>query len=316
MTEHPELHVYGLPAALFQAPMAQAFPHRALVGFEGELDFAARLGEIEILLALQPPRGHWAGASRLRLIQIMGAGVDSLLPAPDLPRSVRIANGRGISGGVMAEYALGWMLHFARRVPRNAAQQASREWRMYAPSSLEGSTCGILGMGAIGATVARRAKAFGMRVLGTQRTPRPSEWADEVLGPDGTERVLSESDYVVVILPLTSETHGSLGAAVLDKLRPAAVLVNMARGGILDEVAVATMLREGRLRGAALDVFDEEPLPATSPLWDVPNLVVTPHVAGFSRDYLPRSFEIFVDNVRRLERGEALLNEIDRERGY
>ena len=90
----------------------------------------------------------------------------------------------------------------------------------------------------------------------------------------------------------------------------------MARGGIVDEVALATLLREGRLRGAALDVFDEEPLPATSPLWDVPNLVVTPHVAGFSRDYLPRSFEIFADNVRRLERGEALLNEIDRERGY
>jgi phosphoglycerate dehydrogenase-like enzyme len=171
-------------------------------------------------------------------------------------------------------------------------------------------------MGAIGEAVARRARAFGMRVLGTQRTPRPNEWAEEVLGPDGTERVLSESDYVVVILPLTSETRGCLGASMLEKLRPGAVLVNMARGGIVDEEALATMLRAGRLRGAALDVFDEEPLPATSPLWDVPNLVVTPHVAGFSRDYLPRSFEIFADNVRRLERGEALLNEIDRERGY
>jgi phosphoglycerate dehydrogenase-like enzyme len=128
--------------------------------------------------------------------------------------------------------------------------------------------------------------------------------------------VLAESDYVVVILPLTDETRGSLGEAMLSKLRPEAVLVNMARGGILDEPALAAMLREGRLRGAVLDVFDEEPLPEASPLWDVPNLVVTPHVAGFSRDYLHRVFEIFAENVRHLEAGEPLRNEIPRERGY
>lgn len=316
MAEHPMLHVWGLPAGLFAQPMAETFPGRELRGFEDEADFLARVGEIEVLFALRPPRGHWAGASRLRFIQILGAGVDALLPAPDLPAAVRIANGRGISGGVMAEHALAWMLHFARRVPRNAQQQARHEWRMYAPGSLEGGTLGILGMGAIGQALAERAKAFGMRVLGTQRTPRACPWADEVLGPEATERVLSESDFVVVILPLTPETKGSLGAAVLEKLRPEAVLVNMARGGIVDEVALATMLREERLRGAALDVFDEEPLPASSPLWDVPNLVVTPHVAGFSRDYLPQSFAIFADNVLRLERGDPLHNEIDRARGY
>jgi phosphoglycerate dehydrogenase-like enzyme len=316
MSEFPILHVTGLPAALFQEPMAQAFPDRELVGFEGEADFAERVGEIEVLLALRPPRDHWARAKRLRFIQIMGAGVDALLPAPDLPAGVRIANGRGISGDVMAEYALAWMLHFARRVSRNAEQQARHEWRMYAPASLAGATCGILGMGAIGETVAARAKAFGMRVLATQRTPEPSPHADEVLGSDGSERVLAESDYVVVILPLTPETRGSLDASLLSKLQPEAVLVNMARGGIVDEPALAAMLREGRLRGAVLDVFEQEPLPETSPLWDVPNLVVTPHVAGFSRDYLPRSFEIFAENVRRLERGDPLHNAIDRARGY
>ena len=141
-------------------------------------------------------------------------------------------------------------------------------------------------------------------------------FADEVLDSGGTERVLAESDYVVVILPLTPETRGSLDAATLSKLKPEAVLVNMARGGIVDQAAIATMLREKRLRGAALDVFDEEPLPASSPLWDVPNLVVTPHVAGFTRDYLPDSFGIFAENLRRLERGDPLVNEIDRARGY
>ena len=145
MPEFPVLHVVGLPASLFQELAARELPGRELRGFEDDADFAARVGEIEILFALRPPRGHWARAERLRFVQITGAGVDALLPAPDLAADVRIANGRGISGGVMAEHALGWMLHFARRVPRNAEQQARREWRMYAPAALEGATCGILG---------------------------------------------------------------------------------------------------------------------------------------------------------------------------
>ncbi len=316
MPRFPVLHVVGLPAKLFAEPAARAFPDRELRGFASDDEFVERVGEIEVLLALRPPRECWEGAARLQLIQTAGAGVDAVLPAPDLPAKVRIANGRGIHGPQMGEYALAMMLHFARRLAKNAQQQREHVWQMYAPSLLHGATCGILGMGAIGEAVAERARAFGMRVIGTQRTPRPSPHADEVVGAEETERVLAESDYVVVILPLTPETRGSLGAPVLSKLRPEAVLVNMARGGIVDEAALVAMLREGRLRGAALDVFEEEPLPASSPLWDVPNLVVTPHLAGFSRDYLPRVFEIFVENVGRLERGEPLRNEIDRARGY
>jgi phosphoglycerate dehydrogenase-like enzyme len=319
MPRFPVLHVVGLPAKLFEEPVARAFSGedaRELRGFESDADFAERVGEIEVLLALRPPRSCWAGARRLRLIQTAGAGVDAVLPAPDLPAGVRIANGRGIHGPQMAEHALAMMLHFARRLARNAEQQRAHVWQMYAPSLLHGATCGILGLGAIGEAVAERARAFGMRVIGTQRTPKPCPHADEVVGPEETERVLAESDYLVVILPLTPETRGALGASALSKLKPEAVLVDMARGGIVDETALAALLGAGRRRGAALDVFEVEPLPAESPLWEVPNLVVTPHLAGFSRDYLPRVFEIFVDNVRRLERGQALRNEIDRERGY
>jgi len=316
MPQHEVLHVVGLPPEPFLPWMAERLPGRELRGFEDEADFAARVEEIEVLLALRPPRGHWARAERLKLIQISGAGVDALLPAPDLPPEVLVANGRGISGSTMAEYALAWMLHFARRVPRNQEQQTRREWRLYASSMLEGATCGILGMGAIGEAVAARARAFGMRVLATQRTAKPSPHADELLGMDGTGRVLAESDHAVVILPLTGETRGLLDEAMLARLRPEAVLVNMARGGIVDETALARMLREGRLRGAVLDVFEEEPLPEASPLWDVPNLVVTPHVAGFRRDYLERVFEIFAENVLRLEAGRPLRNAIDRARGY
>jgi len=316
MPEFPVLHVVGLPASLFEEPVARGLPGKQVRGFQDDADFVARVGEIEVLLALRPPRGHWAGARKLELLQTAGAGVDAVLPAPDLPASVRICNGRGIHGPQMSEYALAMMLHFARRMPRNAEQQRERLWKMYAPSLLAGATCGILGMGAIGEAVAQKAKAFGMHVLGVQRTPKPCEHADEVLGTGETARVLAESDYVVVILPLTPETRGSLGREMLEHMKPEAVLVNMARGGIVDEAALADLLRDGSLRGAALDVFEEEPLPAESPLWEIPNLVVTPHVAGFSRDYLPDVFEIFADNVRRLERGEPLRNEVDRARGY
>ncbi len=310
------VHVVGLPPEALREPLAELLPGVEVRGFASEADFAARLPEVEVLFAFRPPRGHWARAARLRLIQTVGAGVDAVLPAPDLPQRVQIANARGIHGAQMAEYALGMMLHFARRVPELIEQQRRKQWRMLAPSLLRGATCGILGLGAIGEAVAERARAFGMRVLGTRRDPRPSPHADRVVGPEETEAVLGESDYVVVVLPLTAETRGRLGARALARLRPDAVLVNMARGGIVDEDALAALLREGRIRGAALDVFEEEPLPPGSPLWEVPNLVITPHVAGFSRDYLPAVLALFAENVHRLERGDPLRNPVDRHRGY
>ncbi len=187
---------------------------------------------------------------------------------------------------------------------------------MYAGLRLDGATVGILGLGAIGHSVARRCKALGMRVIGTRRSAEPLEAVDEVLGPEGTRRVLAESDVVVVVLPLTPETRGSLDAEALAAMKPRGLLVNVARGGIVDEAALARALEEGHLGGAAVDVFEEEPLPATSPLWTARNALVTPHVAGLARDYMSRVGRIFFENIRRLEKGEPLLNEVDRSRGY
>jgi phosphoglycerate dehydrogenase-like enzyme len=155
-----------------------------------------------------------------------------------------------------------------------------------------------------------------MRVIGTRRHPEPVAGVAEVLPPSKTRRVLAESDVVIVVLPLTPETEGLLDAEAIAAMKPGAHLVNIARGGIVDEVALAEALREGRLGGAALDVFEQEPLPPTSPLWDTPNLLVTPHVAGLSHDYLARLGEIFFENIRRLERGEPIVNPVDRDRGY
>ncbi len=293
-----------------------ALPDREVVVWNREDELRSGLPEVEVLLAFRPPRGVWAGATRMRLLHSMGAGVDGVLPAPDLPARVRIANARGIHGPQMSEFALALVLALAKRVPQALEQQRAHAWKPYGVTMLAGRTLGILGFGSIGAAVAERARAFGMRVIGTQRAPRPSPHAELVLGPRETDRVLRESNVLVVLLPLTPETRGAVGARELALLPEGALLVDLARGGIVDESALLAALRSGRLAGAALDVFAEEPLPASSPLWDAPNLIVTPHVAGLSPDYMERLTEIFVDNLAREESGLPLRNAVDRERGY
>jgi phosphoglycerate dehydrogenase-like enzyme len=309
------IHVYGLSAEAIQK-FESAFAEREVCALNGKADLEAAIGEIEVIFVFRPPRGVWSGARRLQLIQTIGAGVDTVLPAPDLPAGVRIANARGIHGEQMSEHALAMMLAFAKQLPRALANQRTRHWKLYTPGSLAGKTCSILGMGTIGRAVAERAKQFGMRVVGMQREPKPCRHADEVLPPEQIKRAVQQADYLVVILPKTPQTRKLLDAEILADLPSDAVLINMARGGIVDETAVANMLKEGRLRGAALDVFEEEPLPESSDLWMIPNLIITPHVAGLVPDYLDRVLKIFMDNLRRLENGRPLVNEIDRARGY
>ena len=310
------LHAYHAFGEALRPHLEEAFPERELVVWTDEAEFARGIDQAQALLALQAPRGHWHRAGRLRLIQMSGAGVDSLLPDADLPETVRVANCRGIHEPEMAEFTLALLLALAKRLPRAARQQAAGEWRMFAGQRLDGATLGILGLGAIGQSLARRCKALGMRVIGTRRSGEPLPDVDRVFGSAGTEQVLAESDAVVVLLPLTPETRGCIDAAMLAAMKPRALLVNVARGGIVDEEALAEALEQGRLGGAAIDVFEQEPLQAESPLWTARNALVTPHVAGLTRDYMKRVADVFFDNVRRLETGQPLRNEIDRTRGY
>jgi phosphoglycerate dehydrogenase-like enzyme len=245
-----------------------------------------------------------------------GAGVDTLLPAPDLPEKVRIANARGIHGVHMGEFALAMMLAFEKRIPTWLEQQQTRDWRRRGIHTLRGKTVAILGLGAIGTEIVRLCGAFGMRVVGTRRGAQPVAGVDRVGGPEDTAVLLADADYVVVLLPLTPETRAFLGAKLLDALPERAVLINLARGGIVDEPALIARLRDGRLRGAALDVFDREPLPDDDPIWKAPNTILTPHIAGWFPGYAEKLAEIFSENLGRLERGETLRNEVDRTRGY
>jgi len=178
---------------------------------------------------------------------------------------------------------------------------------------------GIVGMGHIGEEVARLARAFGCRIVATRRSvtaPTSDQHADELLPPSGLPRLLETSDYVVLAVPLTPETRGMIGAAELGMMPPHAVLVNIARGGVVDEAALVDALREHRIAGAALDVFEREPLPAESPLWDLDNVIVSPHISGGTEIYNQRAVDIFADNLRRFLAGEPLHNVVDPARGY
>lgn len=310
------LHLYGLPLGPIGPALAEAFPDMAVEVIATEDELEAVIGEIEVLFAMRPPKGLWAGASKLRLIQTIGAGVDAVLPALDLSKGVKITNARGVHRVQMGEFALAMMLSFAKDLPRLTDQQAKREWAMFFPESLSGATCGILGLGTIGEAIAQRAKAMGMTVIGTQRTPKPSEFADKVFPPEETGEVMAQADYVVVVLPLTPDTQGLLDKDMLARMKSGAVLINLSRGGVMDEDALAALLRDGKIKGAAVDVFAEEPLPKDSPLWDIPGLIVSPHMAAATTDYFDKVCAILCENIRRLDSGETLVNEIDRNRGY
>jgi D-2-hydroxyacid dehydrogenase (NADP+) len=277
---------------------------------------AALLPEIEILFAGEPPRVDWSRASRLRLLQLMGSGSEALWPATGLRQDVAIANARGIHLPEMRDHALALMLAFERELPRFFRQQAAREWRPFPPATLAGKTVAILGLGEVGRSLAAPCAALGMRVVGVRRTPEPMQHVDVVHGPDGLERVLEIADHLVVTVPLTERSRGLLDARALARLRPSAIVIQLSRGAVLDTRALASALRDGRLRGAALDVFDDEPLPPSSPLWSTPNLVITPHVGGLVPDYVERVVRLFLENLDRVERGLPPRTEVGRERGY
>jgi phosphoglycerate dehydrogenase-like enzyme len=289
---------------------------RSVVVIEDPEELAERLPEIEALVVSVPPRGIWERATRLRLLHLAGVGAEQLLPAPDLPAHVRIACPRGVFAIEAAEHVIATMLALVRRLPDLVRAQQHQLWRRHEAERLAGKTLAILGLGEIGRRVARIARAMEMRVVATRRSAAPDPDADEVYGPEHTHDLLAMADAIVVALPLTDSTRRLIDDAALARCRPHAVLVSIARAGVVDESALVDALVAVRLAGAALDGFDPEPLPPDSGMWSVPNLLVTPHSAGFGLRYAARVLEHALDNVARLEGEQPLLGEIDRNRGY
>jgi phosphoglycerate dehydrogenase-like enzyme len=224
----------------------------------------------------------------------------------------------------MAEHVIGGLLLLRRRLHTTLAAQSEKRWIQNEltadpwPATLHGSAMTILGLGTTGTEVARRAHAFGMRVTGIRRQfdqPKP-EFVDRVLGPDALEQGLRGCDVLVVAAPALAETERLIGATQIELLNRGAIIANVARGRIVDESAMIEALKSGHLGGAVLDVFDREPLEASSPLWTAPNVVITPHSSGFREDHWDDVIDFFSENLRRFQHDEPLLNLVDPARGY
>lgn len=261
----------------------------------------------------------------LRWVHTGAAGVKGSLTATMRARDdVVFTNSAGVHAPPMAESVLGMILYFARGFDLALDAQRQAEWRK-APfetadcpvREVQGSTVGIVGYGGVGREVARRVRALGARVLALKRrTGRPEPDVELLYGRDGLRTLLAASDYVVLSLPETDETRRIIDAAALEHIRPGAVLVNVGRGAIVDEPALVEALRAGRLRGAGLDVFEREPLPPESPLWALPNVLITPHVSATSPAFWRRETELIRENAERLAAGRPLLNVVDKRAGY
>ena len=291
-------------------------------------ELSASLPEAEILCAFNVPE-NWAElAPHLRWLQYPGAGVDGLRPSGLLDQQdrVQITTASGIHATTISEYVFGSMLMFNWNWPQMVRLQdghvwaRSSGWYHLGGRELEGATLGVVGVGSIGRRIAQLGRAFGMRVLGmrrsfTQRGETDSD-LEQSYPPERLQEMLGQCDYVVLCVPLTADTEHLIGEAELRAMKNDAYLVNIARGHVIDEQALVRALREGWIGGAGLDVAEVEPLPSNSPLYGMPNVIITPHVAGLSIHYDQRLTRLFAENLRRYRAGEPLFNRFDPARGY
>lgn len=315
--------IWNMPEATV-AELAREFPD---VRFDDpatreERDARLPLADVVLGYALSPR--NFASARRVRWVHSTAAGVGHVLFPELIESPVIVTNLRGLHAHSMAEQVLGMMLAFTRRLHVSRDLQTARRWaqaELWRASpgfeELAGATLGLVGFGRIGGAIATAARPFGMRVLAVRRHPRPDPApADEQWGTERLGDLLERSDWVVLAAPHTGETDRLIGRAELARMKPTARLVNVARGALVDEEALIEALREGRLAGAALDVAQTEPLPPESPLWTMPEVILTPHTSGAGPRFWERVREQFAGNLRRFLAGQPLENVVDKRGGY
>jgi phosphoglycerate dehydrogenase-like enzyme len=284
-------------------------------------DFGASLDEAKAVLAWTTGRAALdpvlERAKRLVWVHSSAAGLDHLLSPTLVAHPAVLTNSRGVFSRSLAEFVLAAILHFAKEVPRLRRQQAAGVWEVFDLRMVEGATLGVIGYGDIGRAAAALARAVGMRVVAQRRRP-------ELSRDDGIpsalhariEPVLEAADYLLLATPLTPSSRRMIGPAELARLKPDAVLINVGRGGVVDEPALVAALERGGLRGAALDVFETEPLPEGHPFFRMDNVLVSPHCADHVAGWLEASMRLFLENVSRFVRGEPLSNVADKHEGY
>jgi len=262
-------------------------------------------------------RDAWPAANRLRWVHIAGAGVDATMFPELVAGDIVLTNARGVFDHGMAEYALALLLAWAKDVPRTLALQAERVWQHRRTDTLDGKRLVVVGPGSIGRAVARLAASFGMHVSAVGRRAREDDPDFErVHGGGDLRRALADADYIVLTVPLTPSSRELIGPDEIAAMAPTARLVNLARGGVIDEDALIEALAEGRIAGAALDVFRDEPLDRASPLWRMPNVIVSPHMSGDLLGYQEALARQFLDNLDRWVSGRPLRNVVDKRLGF
>ena len=286
--------------------------------------YGVHLQEMEVAFCARTmPASVLSTAPRLRWVHTTAAGVDGVEATGLLNPRFELTLSNGVHALPMAEHVLWAMLSLARQGPAMLRAQRDHCWLKDPAhplaSELHGQTLGVISLGAIGTECGRRAKQFGMRVIGTRRTAtagNPPDWVDELVLLTRPDRLLSESDFLLLAVPLTAVTRGLIGATQLARMKLGSFLINISRGELVDDAALIEALASGHLGGAALDVFATEPLPASSPFWDLPNVIVTPHASGSSNRQIDRCVDLFCENLGRYLTGRELLNRYDREHDY
>jgi phosphoglycerate dehydrogenase-like enzyme len=280
----------------------------------------ALLAEAEVVFTVKLPRDLISRASKMKWLQVMSAGADRYLAIDEVRNSPVLMTGvSGIHAVTISEFVMGLMLMFNKRSLHCLELKQQHKWERFSPGMLHSKTLGVVGLGHIGNEVARLGKAFGMKVIATRRSAKPgarARYADILLPTSELPQLLASSDFVALSLPYTTDTYQLIGEKELRTMKPTAYLINIARGGIVDEAALIRALSEKWIAGAGLDVFATEPLPADSELWDMPNVIFSPHISGDMEDYNMRASLIFRDNLQRYLTGKKLKNVINKSRGY
>ena len=314
--------VWSLPAAEVQR-IAAARPGDEVLDARTPEDRARLFPDADVLLATRMSEAEAALAPRVRWIQSTAVGVAELLPPSLVARDVVITNVRGVHAHLIAEHAIALVLALRRRLHVAVARQATRTWAQVELQHsrvppLAQSRVVVVGLGAIGSRVAALAAGLGMRVTGVRRrTDQPAPpGVERVVGSDQLMDVLPTADAVVLAAPKTAETRTMIGAEELAAMQRSAVLVNVARGRLIDDAALVEALEQGTIAGAGLDAFVREPLPDDHPFWRLPNVLMTPHTAPFGADYWEAAVDFFLANLARFTRGEPLENVVDKHRGY
>ncbi|MFQ6023599.1 MAG: D-2-hydroxyacid dehydrogenase [Acidiferrobacterales bacterium] len=260
------------------------------------------------------PRDAVMACRSLRWVSNGGVGIDHLMPWD--PGRLTVTNAAGVASEVMAYYVLGGIIALTMRLPHFLRRQLEHDWEAGYVGCVAGRIVTVLGLGHTGRAVARLATATGLKVVGTRANPGPTEHVDRVYGPSELYEALGQGDYVVITVPLLEGTKHMIDVAAIEAMKPGAFLIDVSRGGVVDAAALLAGVQSGKLGGAMLDVFEHEPIPSDSPLWDMENVIITPHCSSVYEGWERKTAEMFCDNLDRWLAGEPLENVVDPVRGY